>query len=176
MKSRVLAGFVFLTLLLGHAFAQNTLELNRLDEKLAQHLQKKMPEWKHQRGEPIAGSGDNVLIEYWSFSNRKIKVSILLHKTVAEAQEAIQNHARYSFNKETLTELGDEAYASGYGSSLVAFKRGKFTVYVATNADVEGDADALTLNQEQRVEREKSEMKRLSREFAKLVVDAMDAP
>ena len=176
MKDRVLAGFVFLTLVLGQAFAQNSWELNRLDAKLAQHLEKKMREWKHQRGEPIAGSGDNVLIEYWSFSNRKVKVSILLHHSVAEAQQVIQNHARYSFNKETLTGLGDEAYASGYGSSVVGFRRGKFTVYISTTADVDADADAGSLNQEQRFEREKSEMKRLSREFAKHLVNAMDAP
>ena len=121
MKNRVLAAFVFL-ILLGHASAQKTAELNRLDEKLARHLETKMPDWKHERGEPIAGSDDSVLIEFWSFSNRKVKVSILLHDSVEQAQQVIENHARYSFNKETLTGLGDEAYASGYGSSLMAFE------------------------------------------------------
>ena len=62
MKDRILAAFVFLTLALAHAFAQNNAELNRLDEKLARHLEKKMPQWKHQRGEPIVGSDDSVLI------------------------------------------------------------------------------------------------------------------
>jgi hypothetical protein len=175
MKNRVLAAFVFL-ILLGHASAQKTAGLNRLDEKLARHLETKMPDWKHERGEPIAGSDDSVLIEFWSFSNRKMKVSILLHDSVEQAQQVIENHARYSFNKETLTGLGDEAYASGYGSSLVAFRRGKFTVYVSTTADVDADLDAGYLTQEQRFEREKSEMKRLSTEFAKHVVDAIDAP
>ena len=176
MKDRVIAAFVFLTLVLGHAFAQKSAELNRLDEKLARYLEKKMPEWKHERGEPIAGSDDSVLIEFWSFSNRKVKVSILLHNSVAQAEQVIQNHARYSFNKETLTGLGDEAYASGYGSSDVAFRRGKFTVYVSTAADLDAEEDARNLSQEQRFEREKAEMKRLSREFAEHVVNAMDAP
>jgi hypothetical protein len=176
MKYRVLAAFIFLTLTMGHAFAQKSAELNRLDEKLARHLQKKMPEWKHERGEPIAGSDDSVLIEFWSFSNRKVKVSILLHNSVADAQQVIQNHARYSFNKEMLAGLGDEAFASGYGSSQVSFRRGKFTVYLSTAADIDTDPDARGLNQEQRFEREKSEMRRWSREFARHVVDAIDAP
>jgi hypothetical protein len=176
MKDRVLAAFVFFMLVPGHAFAQKSAELNRLDDKLTQHLEKKMPDWKHERGEPIAGSDDSVLIEFWSFSNRKVKVSILLHDSVEQAQQVIENHARYSFNKETLTGLGDEAYASGYGSSLVAFRRGKFTVYVSTTADVDSDPDAADLNQEQRFEREKAEMKRWSTEFARHVVDAIDAP
>jgi hypothetical protein len=176
MKDRVLAAFVFLTLVPGHAFAQNSAELNRLDEKLTQHLEKKMPDWKHERGEPIAGSGDNVLIEFWSSSNRKVKVSILLHKSIADAQETMQQGARYSFNKEILTGLGDEAYASGYGSSVVAFRRGRFTVYISTAVDVDADEDARSLNQEQRFARERSQMKELSAEFARLVVNAMDAP
>ena len=176
MKYRVLAAFVFLTFGLGHAFAQKSAELNRLDEKLARHLQKKLPEWKHERGEPIAGSDDSVLIEFWSSSNRKVKVSILLHNSVADAQQVMQNHARYSFNKETLPGLGDEAYASGYGSSQVSFRRGKFTVYISTAVDVDADADARSLNQEQRFARERSEMKELSTEFARHVVNAIDAP
>ena len=173
---QILAAFVFLILMPGHGFAQKSGELNRLDEKLARQLEKKLPDWKHERGEPIAGSDDSVLIEFWSISNRKVKVSILLHNSVEVAQQVIQEHARYSFNKETLTGLGDEAYGSGYGSSLVAFRKGKFTVYISSVADVDSDEDARSLNQEQRFEREKSEMKRLSREFARHVVNAMDDP
>lgn len=135
-----------------------------------------MPNWQHERGEPIAGSDDTVLIEFWSFSNRKVKVSVLLHKSVEEADTVMQNHARYSFNKLTLTGLGDEAHASGYGSSDIAFRRGKFTVYVSTTADVDGDTDAQELTQEQRFAREKFEMQRWSREFAQQVVSAMDTP
>ena len=176
MRNRALVAVAILALVVGHAFAQNSVQLNRVDEKLTKHFEKKMPEWKHERGEPIAGSDDSVLIEFWSFSNRKVKVSILLHKSVEEAQQVIQNHAKYSFNNETLTGIGDEAYASGYGSSRLAFRRGKITVYLMVFADVDADEDARNLNQEQRFEREKSEMKRLSREFARHVVDAIDAP
>lgn len=176
MKHRVLVAFIFLTLVFGHAFAQDRAELDGLDEKLTRYFEKKMPDWKNQRGQPIAGSGDNVLIQVWSFSNIKIKVSILLHKSVVEAQQVMQNHARYALNKETLTGLGDEAYASGWGATRVAFRRGKFTVYLLAGADIDADPTARSLNQEQRFEREKSETRRWSREFAKYLVNAMDAP
>lgn len=176
MKQRVLIAFVLLPILLGYLYAQASAELDRLDEKLTRHFEKAMPNWKHERVEPIAGSGDNVLIEFWSFSNRKVKVSVLLHKSVAQAEEVIKDHAKYSLNKQTLTGLGDEAYASGYGSSDVAFRKGKFTVYFSTTADVDADADAQELTQLQRTEREQAEMQRWSREFAQQVVTAMDTP
>jgi len=176
MKERLLVAFVSSTLLFSNTFAQASLELDRLDQKLTRYFEKTMPYWKHERVEPIAGSGDNVLIEFWSFSNRKVKVSVLLHNSVADAQEVMRDHARYSLNKQTLVGLGDEAYASGYGSSDVGFRKGKFTVYVSTVADVDADADAQSLTQDQRFKREKSEMQRWSRQFAQHVVTAMDAP
>jgi len=176
MKERVPIAFILLALVLSNTFAQASLELDRLDEKLTRYFEKTMPNWKHERVEPIAGSGDNVLIEFWSFSNRKVKVSVLLHNSVADAQDVIKNHARYSFNKQTLMGIGDEAYASGYGSSDVGFRKGKFTVYVSTTADVDADADAQNLTQEQRFEREKSEMQRWSKQFAQHVASAMDTP
>src|SRR6185369_11158439 len=172
MKQRVFVAFVLLPILLGYVWAQASAELDRLDEKLTRHFEKAMPNWKHERVEPIAGSDDTVLIEFWSFSNRKVKVSVLLHKSVAQAEEAIKNHAKYSLNKQTLTGLGDEAYASGYGSSDVAFRKGKFTVYFSTTVDA--DADAQELTQQQRTEREQAEMQRWSREFAQQVVTAVD--
>ena len=177
MRQRVFAAFALLTLLLSHTFAQTGAELDRLDEKLTRHFENAMPDWKHERVKPIAGSGDNVLIEFWSFSNRKVKVSVLLHKSVEEAEEVMQKHAKYATNKQTLVGLGDEAYASAYASSNVAFRRGKFTVYVSTTVDVDADADAQNLTtQGQRSEREQSEMQRWSREFAQHVVTVIDAP
>jgi hypothetical protein len=176
MKQRVFVAFVLLPILLGYVWAQASAELDRLDEKLTRHFEKAMPNWKHERVEPIAGSDDTVLIEFWSFSNRKVKVSVLLHKSVAQAEGVIKDHAKYSLNKQTLTGLGDEAYASGYGSSDVAFRKGKFTVYFSTTVDVDANADAQELTQQQRTEREQSEMQRWSREFAQQVATAMDNP
>jgi hypothetical protein len=175
MKHFVLAVFGLSALLASQAFAQQSWELDRLDEKLVRHLEKTMPAWKHERVEPIAGSKD-VLIQFWSFSNKKVKVSILLHSSVETAREVIQNHARYSFNLEVVQGLGDEAYSSGYGSSLLAFRRGKLTVYVGTYVDIDSDREAQSLTQPQRIERELAEMRRVSTELAKQVAAGIDAP
>jgi hypothetical protein len=174
MKQGVFAAICLSALLISQAFGQQSWELDRLDEKLVRHMEKTMPEWKHERVEPIAGSED-VLIEFWSFSNRKVKVSILLHSSEEKARAVIQDHARYSFNLEAVQGLGDEAYSSGYASSLVAFRKGKLTIYVSTYADTDSDPDAQSLTQAQRLEREQAEMKRLSKELAKQVAAGIDA-
>lgn len=175
MKNRSLSTFVMLILLVSHALAQQSQTLDELDEKIKRHFEKALPGWKHERVEPFMKS-ENVLVEFWSLSNRKVKVSIMSYKSVEEARGVFKNHEKYSPNKELMTGLGDEAVASGYGSSEVAFRRGRYNVFISTTADVEADPDARSLNQSQMNERQKSEMRRLSREFAKHVADALSGP
>lgn len=176
MKNRFFSAFVLVTLLSAQALvAQNQSELDALDEKIKRHFEKTIPGWKHERVEPVMKS-ENVLIEFWSAGNRKVKVSILPHNSEEEAREVFKRRGQYGLNKEVLKGLGDEAAASGYGGSDLAFRRGKYTIYIRSTADVDADPDARGLTQEQRFEREKSEMRRLSREFAKHVADALDAP
>ena len=161
-------------MLVGYNMAQNRSEdVNGLDEKLRRYLEQTMPGWTHERVEPLAKS-ENVLIQFWSSSNRRVKVSILVHKSTAEAKDVLQQHAKYSSDNESLRDLGDEAYATR--SSDVAFRRGSLTIYLTAIANVDADADAQTLTQTQRSDRERSEMRRLSREFAKQVAMAIDSP
>jgi hypothetical protein len=175
MKHQVLTIFALFALLASSALAQQSSELDKLDEKLVHHFEKAMPEWKHERVEPIAGSV-GVLIQFWSFGDRKVKVSILLHKSVAEARATIQTHVRYSFNSETLTGIGDEAYSSSVHTSFdVTFRRGKITVNIFAPADLGVGPDGQPPTPE-RLELEKAEMKQLSRELAKQVVAGIDAP
>ena len=175
MKNQALSLFAIFILLVNTGLAQEPPDLNALDQKIQRQFEKTVPGWKHERVEPIEGS-QNVLIEFWSRANRKVKISILPHTSVEQAKEAFQNFAKYGVEPAAISELGDEAMASGYGSSLIGFRRGKYTVYVSTSADVDSDSDARSLTQNQRFEREKSEMRRLSREFAVHVAQALDAP
>ena len=149
--------------------------MNRLEDKINNYLEKQFPDWKHKRGESMQGS-KNVLDELWSSSTRVVKVSIVPHKSAAEAKDAIDQFVKYDREREELKGLGDEAFAWGYGLSNVVFSRGTLNVYVSTYADVASDPDANTLTQSEKVEREKSEMKRLSREIAGHVVHAIDLP
>ena len=175
MKNRVLQQCVMLILLVSHALAQQSQTLDELDEKIKRHFEGALPGWKHERVEPFMKS-ETVLVEFWSLSNRKVKVSIMSYKSVEEARDVFKNHEKYSSNKELMRGLGDEAVASGYGSSEVAFRRGRHIVFISTTADVEADPDARGLTQSQMNERQKSEMRRLSREFAKHIADALSGP
>jgi hypothetical protein len=174
MRYRVFQVCGVLIVLLSHAFAQ-TQAIDELDEKIKRHLEKSLPGWKYERVEPFMNS-PNVLVQFWCSANRKVKISVMPYNSVQEAEEVFKNHRRYSLNKEPVDSVGDDAVASGYGSSDVAFRKGKYNVYISTTADVEADPDARDLTQAQIFEREKSEMRRLSREFAKHVAEALTGP
>lgn len=175
MKNQAVPLFAILILLVSTSLAQERPELDELDQKIQRHFEKASPGWKHERVEPIEGS-KNVLIEFWSLGNRNVKISILPHDSSEQAKEVFKEHEKYGVNREVLRELGDEAVGSGYGSSDIALRKGKYTVYIRSTVDVDSDPDARSLTQDQRFEREKSEMRRLSREFAKYVAAALDAP
>ncbi len=179
MTTRILKTLLLFAVLFGEIFAQNQGDLDRLDAKFSHYFENIMPGWKHERVEPFSAPGttsENVLIEFWSSSNRKVKVSILLYKSGDEARQVFQSSAKYHQEKQELKGFGDEAYAWGYGLSDVAFRRGRFTIFVSTTAEVDSDPDARTLSQSERFEREKSERQRLTMEFAKHMVNAIDAP
>ena len=176
MKNRAFAAFAFLAFLISPALTQDRPELDALDDRIKRHFEKALPGWKHKRVEPIVKT-ENVLIQFWSLANKGVKISILPHRSVEQAKAVFKEHERYSGpNKEALTELGDEAVASGYASSLVAFRRGRYTVYISAGVDVYSDPDAGSLTEAQRLEREKSENRRVSRELAKHTADALDTP
>ncbi len=175
MRIRIFAALVLSVVLVGQTFAQDLSDLDRLDTKFSQYFESIMPSWKHERVEPVLKT-ENVLIQFWSFPNRKVKISIVPHKSAEEAREVLQRFVKYESDRQELRGFGDEAYAWGYGLGDVAFRRGIFTVYVRTRADIDSDPDARTLTQWERFEREKSEIQRLSREFAKQMVSAIDAP
>jgi hypothetical protein len=149
--------------------------LDALDEKIRRDFEEMRPGWKHERVEPIVKI-ENVLIEFWSKANKKVKVSILPHESAEKAHEVFKNFDRYSPNKQVLNDLGDEAIGWGYGSADVAFRRGKFTVYISGGVDISADPDYRSMSETERIEREKSEAARLNREFAKHIVRVLDAP
>jgi len=175
MKNQAPSLFAILILLVNVSFAQERPDLEALDQKIQRQFEKSLPGWKRERVESIEGS-QNVLVEFWSFANRKVKISIMPHASVEQAKEAFKDYAKYGVNREAVRDLGDEAMAWGYGSADIGFRRGRYMVYLSSAADVDSDPDARSLTPDQRSEREKSEMRRLSREFAKHIAQALDAP
>jgi hypothetical protein len=175
MTKRIFVALILSSLCISQARAQGLVDLDRLEEKLSRHIETKMPGWKHTRGEPMLNS-PNVLIEVWSFPEKGVKVQIVPYKSAQEAREVLRGFLKYERDKEELTGLGDEAYAWGVKKADVVFVRGKFIVYVEAGANIDADPDARKLSGPERFEREKTEVKRLSKEFAQHMVSAIDLP
>jgi len=175
MTKRIVGSIILAMMLLTQAVAQQESELDQTGNKLARFIETKMPGWQHRRGTLIQGSKD-VIVEFWTFPNRTVKVSMVRRKSVEDARERLMKFAQEEAEARELKGFGDEAYSWGDEGTNIIFRRGKYTIYVTTIADVDRDPDALALTREQKRERRKSEMRRLSRELAKHAANAIDAP
>jgi hypothetical protein len=175
MRRIVFASAWSLVLLLGHVAAQTDAEVSSLQEKATRHLESTMPGWKHERGEPIRGS-ERTSVDFWSFQQRKVKIEVVPYGSAQRAKDAFQEFSKYEPEREELTGFGDDAFAWGYAQSNVAFRRGRFIIYVSSYAAVESDPDGRTLSAEQKNQRQRSEMRKWSKEFAKHMSTALDQP
>lgn len=175
MKTRTFLPLAIVCFSLIQVMGQQVLELDQLDTKVSQYLRNALPGWHGRRSNPIEGSR-NVLIEFWSFPNRTVKVSVLPRSSVQEAKERMESFVRETAEAQELKGFGDEAFTWGEADSNVVLRKGKYTVYITTIAEVDGDSDARNLTKSQKKERQRSEMRRLSKEFAKHVATAIDQP
>lgn len=173
MLLRTLVAVVFLSLSLGPAAAQDRDELDKLDDKFKRYFEKAMPGWMHERVDPIVAT-ENVLIQFWSSSGRKVKISIMPHRSGAEARTALQNFVKYDRDRETLNNHGDEAYAWGYGHSRIVIRKGRYLLFISSTATIGLRPEERMLSDSDRFELMKSEMRRWSMEFAKQASKSME--
>ena len=173
MRIRLAIAIALLSLILPQTIAQDKRELDKLEEKFSRYFEKAMPGWKHERVEPIVPT-ENVLIQFWSASERKVKISIVPYRSGAEVRAALENFMKYERDKETLKDFGDEAYGWGYGFSDVVFRKGRLMVYVSSTAEIGARPEERMLGHTERFDLMKSEMRRWSREFAKHAAKAAD--
>jgi len=164
MQRQLLSGLLVFGVLASTAMSQDDSELERLADKVTQHIATQMTGWQHKR---LIQPSKDVIIDFWTSPNRIVKISMMQRKSVEEAHDNFVKLPSEEPNTRELKGLGDEAYSWGYRQSNIAFRRGKYTVYVSTNAEVDRDADAGALSREQQSERRISEMIRLSSEFAR---------
>lgn len=165
---------LLMVMALGQALAQEQPDLDRLDEKFRAHLKTRMVGWTYKRGEPIEGS-KGVLIQNWFYPNRGVRIAVTEMKSVEAARQAMQLIVRDA-NGKPLQGFGDEAYIWGFEGSDLEVRRGRYVFDLNAGADVERDADARMLTPAQKHTRRQAEVKRIIREFAKHLVDAIDIP
>jgi hypothetical protein len=173
MKNHLTAIMILVGLLTCVARAQQDDELEAADGKVIQHIERKLSGWSHKRIQSVQGS-KGVVVTHWQTNNRIVTLSLVKYDSAKSAQDVMQPFIKYQRQKEQIQGFGADAYAWGYGLSNIVFRRGKFLVYIETHADVDSDADAQNLTPQQRGSRERSEAKRLSRDFAKYAANALD--
>src|SRR5258708_40132982 len=84
-------GLVLIALISVNGLAQSGLEaLEGFAKATEQLIQHEKPGWKFKRIEPIAGS-EGVIRNQWPFTRGCARVSIIVHKSMAEATETVQD-------------------------------------------------------------------------------------
>jgi hypothetical protein len=165
MKILISAG-IFLALLSSVAMGQGKTDLDQLEEKISSHIQSQFAGWRHKRVEPFSPSS-NTLVQFWSLPNRTVKVSVAIRESAEDAKKELQSFLQFKQERKQLTGIGDEAFASGLYDSTIAFRRGRYVVYVSTVVHIEDDVDGRNLSEAELETRRKSEVQRITREFAK---------
>lgn len=173
MKTLTYAASLVIIILASSGVASGQSDLDKLDEKFSRHIQKVLPGWQHERVDPI-NKTENVLIQFWYSSGKSVKISVNPYHSAADAKAALEEFAKYARQKEILADVGDQAYTWGFANSKIVFRKGKLVVIVSARADVGAAPDERMLTQEERLEREKNQMVRWTREFAKHAAKAID--
>jgi hypothetical protein len=164
---------LLLSLMTGNSFAQDgqsvSPQLSKVDKALECLGSKSSSGWKRERVQPII-KGENVLVDVWSFCDRRVKVSILPHVSQAEAVKAIQGFASTTKSKKVLG-IGDDAYVWGFGNQI-AMRKGSFTVYVGAVSSL--DTMLPFLESEEKSALLLAELSALNKSFAKQVAFVLD--
>lgn len=174
MKTVIHVAFL-IVVLNSSALALVQSDLDELDEKFARQIERVMPGWKHKRVEPVVKE-EHVLIQFWYSSERSVKIAVMPYRSAADAKAALAEFLRSERDTEQINQVGDEGYACGFANSNVVFRKGKLLVFVNSRVDVGAAPEERGLSQDERLEREKNEMRRWSREFAKHAAKALDNP
>ena len=142
---------------------QNTAELAALADKVVSSVQGQKPDWEYQSIQPITGSND-VILQQWTLDNQSIRIAITSYKSAQDAAAAISQLAREGPATERSQGLGDEGITWGRG--VVSFRKRNFTIDVsATNNKPTLDRSELNKNA--------TEERKLAKEFARMVADAI---
>jgi hypothetical protein len=148
------------------AVAQKKPDVDRMGENIANQLKTRLPGWTYKRLEPFGGS-TTIVSQTWSTTNRIVKVTVAIRESVEDAKKEVRSFLEFSKDPEELTGFGDEAYAPERNGSSVVLRRGRFVIYISTVAYVDSDPDARTLTRAEMAAREKAEVNRIGREFAR---------
>jgi cell fate (sporulation/competence/biofilm development) regulator YlbF (YheA/YmcA/DUF963 family) len=156
----VLATFVSVTV------GQRRADVDRVGEKIATQLESRLSGWRHKPVEPF-GPGSNIVVQSWSLTNRTVKVAVAIHESAEDAKAEIRNFLQFKREPQELRGFGDEAFVTDPDGSDIVLRRGRYVIYISSLANVENDSDARKLSKVEREARQKTEVQRIGKEFAK---------
>jgi hypothetical protein len=148
------------------AVAQQKPDVDRLRENIANQLKSRLPGWNYTRIEPF-GPSTTIVSQAWSTTNRVVKLTVAIRESVEDAKREVKSFLEFRSDPEELSGFGDESYAPERNGSSVVLRRGRFVIYISTIAHVDSDSDARSLSKAQLEAREKAEVHRIGREFAR---------
>ncbi len=141
----------------------NGSQLERLGDEIADSVQLKNPTWRHEQVAPMKGS-ENVLLQQWSSESQSVRIAIVLHNSQDITRKVMRDLVRDGQVKEILVDLGDEGVAWGRGT--VSFRTRNLTIDVSAVMKTPAlDVTKAAANL--------AEERKLSKEFARLVADAI---
>ncbi len=98
----------------------------KLDKTFDRHLRT----WTRERIVPVY-PGENVLIESWKASDRRVKIAVVPYPSNEAASKALSDFTRHQSTKATVSSIGAEAWIWGY-SNDIAFRRGSLNVFIGS--------------------------------------------
>jgi hypothetical protein len=173
-----------LLLLFASPRAEGQTELDRLSDKIKSLVEAGEDGWTCKRGEPFGTQ--NALLEscHTSVPDRRIpsltrhprsvSIRVDVHDSAEEARRVLGSYAREHVGEyQPMNDLGDEAYGWGMDKADIVMRKGRFILWIHTNAWLDHDPDSQALRLDQRNARKKSERLRLTPKFAKHMIAAL---
>ena len=130
-----------------------------------------MEGWTRERVRPIDGS-EGALVDVWSSAGRRVKVSVLYHRSEADAVESLKRLASGGMAKK-IPGLADEAYSHGYADEI-ALRKGNITAFVSAVSDIDRLLPALEGDEGSALRR--SEQVALNKNFARIMATILNDP
>lgn len=159
MRNRIVLLFILLitgSLSLNLKAQSQSAELSRITDNLTRSVKEQMPGWTHTSVTPIEG-GRDVTIDQWSSEDKTVRVIIISYASSQEAVRRLQEFVRDVKAEQQATDVGEEEYSWDTRGSTV-FRKRNITVTIHVNEQALKDD------------------KKPSKQFARLVADALDTP
>jgi hypothetical protein len=156
------AGIV-LVMLVTVAVGQRKEELDRLNEKLNNHLESRLPGWQHKWVEPFRPSS-NILVQLWYRPNKIVQLAVAVRESAEDAKKEIKRFLEFRRDPRELSEYGDEAYFPERDGYSLVLRKARYVIYLSIVVD--DDLNAQNLSPTEHEKHKKADAHKTLQDFA----------